>query len=76
LLFRIWGDNRKKKDKKDGKMKWVSETAEAKDKAYWAKYVEIHGPEATPTLSHLTPSLPCMQEKARSMAACLSVMGR
>jgi hypothetical protein len=33
-LFKIWGDKRKKMDKKDGTMKWVSKIAEAKGKKY------------------------------------------
>jgi hypothetical protein len=55
-LFRIWGNNRKK-DKKDGKMKWVSEIAEAKDKAYRAKYAEIHGPEVDPDIEPFDPEV-------------------
>lgn len=56
-LFKIWGDNRKKKDKKDGTMKWVSEIAEAKDKAYRAKYAQIHGPEANPDIEPFDPEV-------------------
>jgi hypothetical protein len=56
-LFRIWGDNCKKKDKKYGKMKLVSEIAEAKDKAYRAKYAEIHGPEVDPNIEPFDPEV-------------------
>jgi hypothetical protein len=56
-LLRIWGDKRKKKDKKDETMKWVSEITKAKDKAYRAKYAEIHGTEADPDTEPFDPEV-------------------
>jgi hypothetical protein len=56
-LFRIWGDKRKKKDKKYGMMKWVSDLAKDKDKAYRAKYAEIHDAEVDPETEPFDPEV-------------------
>jgi hypothetical protein len=56
-LFKIWGDKHKKKDKKDGTMKWVSKITKAKDKKYQAKYAEIHVAEADPETEPFDPEV-------------------
>jgi hypothetical protein len=56
-LFKIWGDKRKKKNKKDETVKWVRKIAKAKDNKYRAKYVETHGSEANPETEPFDPEV-------------------
>jgi hypothetical protein len=56
-LFKIWGDHRKKTDKKDGTVKWVSKIAEVKDKKYRSKFAQTHGDEANPETEPFDPEV-------------------
>ncbi|XP_051227071.1 autonomous transposable element EN-1 mosaic protein [Lolium perenne] len=56
-LFKIWGDQRKKTDKKYGTVKWVSKIAEVKDKKYRSKFAQTHGDEANPETEPFDPEV-------------------